>query len=124
MTGLSRTLSLLCRAGVDVRTIKDQLDSTGACPSYATRSATKHDTSKGSCCPMAIGNALVDMWKEMQDDIGDDLEEEDSKTELNISSHANQNIENSALICPECGEPLIFEGGCNSCKNCGYSKCN
>lgn len=124
MTGLSRTLSLLCRAGVDVHTIKDQLDSTGACPSYATRSATKHDTSKGSCCPMAIGNALVDMWKEMQDDIGDDLEEEDSKTELNISSHANQNIENSALICPECGEPLVFEGGCNSCKNCGYSKCN
>lgn len=124
MTGLSRTVSLLCRAGVDVYTIKDQLDSTGACPSYATRSATKHDTSKGSCCPMAIGNALVDMWKEMQDDIGDDLEEEDSKIELNISSQPNQNIENSALLCPECGEPLVFEGGCNSCKNCGYSKCN
>lgn len=124
MTGISRTVSLLCRAGVDVYTIKDQLDSTGACPSYATRTATKHDTSKGSCCPMAIGNALVDMWKEMQDDIGDDLEEENSKTELNISSHANQNIENSSAICPECGEPLIFEGGCNSCKNCGYSKCN
>lgn len=124
MTGLSRTLSLLCRAGVDVHTIKDQLDSTGACPSYAIRSATKHDTSKGSCCPMTIGNALIDMWKEMQDDIGDDLEEEDSKIELNISSQPNQNIENSALLCPECGEPLIFEGGCNSCKNCGYSKCN
>ena len=26
-------------------------------------------------------------------------------------------------ICPECGEPLVFEGGCNVCKNCGWSKC-
>ena len=49
MTGLSRTVSLLCRAGVDIMTIKDQLDSTGACPSYAARTATRHDTSPGSC---------------------------------------------------------------------------
>jgi ribonucleoside-diphosphate reductase alpha chain len=26
-------------------------------------------------------------------------------------------------LCPECGEPLVFEGGCNICKNCGWSKC-
>lgn len=130
MTGLSRTISLLCRAGVDVFTIKDQLDSTGTCPSYATRKATKHDTSKGSCCPMAIGNALIDMWREMQDDI--DIDWEDEKIfephALNPkpyqSQPINQTITNSSAICPECGEPLVFEGGCNSCKNCGYSKCN
>lgn len=121
MTSLSRTLSLLCRAGVDVRTIKDQLDSTGTCPSYAVRSATKHDTSKGSCCPMAIGNALVEMWEEMQDDIGEDWE--DQPTQVSTSK-PNQIITNSTALCPECGEPLVFEGGCNSCKNCGYSKCN
>ena len=128
MTGLSRTISLLCRAGVDVYTIKDQLDSTGACPSYATRTATKHDTSKGSCCPMAIGNALVDMWQEMHDDIDIDWEEEkisESTTSVpKTSKHTNQTITNSVSICPECGEPLVFEGGCNSCKSCGYSKCN
>lgn len=79
MTGLSRTLSLLCRAGVDVYTIKDQLDSTGACPSYAVRSATKHDTSKGSCCPMAIGNALVEMYEEFMDEYGPvEFEDEDN----------------------------------------------
>lgn len=121
MTGLSRALSLLCRAGVDVYTIKDQLDSTGACPSYATRTATKHDTSKGSCCPMAIGNALVDMWKEMQDDIGENWE--DQPTQASIPK-PNQPAINSTALCPECGEPLVFEGGCNSCKSCGYSKCN
>ena len=26
--------------------------------------------------------------------------------------------------CPECGGALIFEGGCNTCKDCGYSKCD
>ena len=116
----------LCRAGVDVYTIKDQLDSTGACPSYATRTATKHDTSKGSCCPMAIGNALVEMWKEMQDDLGIGWEEnlEQSSPEPQTSVQSNQVVTNSSAICPECGEPLVFEGGCNSCKNCGYSKCN
>jgi ribonucleoside-diphosphate reductase alpha chain len=25
--------------------------------------------------------------------------------------------------CPECGEKLIRESGCISCKSCGYSKC-
>ena len=125
MTGLSRMISLLCRAGVSVFDIKDQLDSTGVCPSYATRTATKHDTSKGSCCPMAIGNALVDMWKEMQDDIDDAWEDNvTTQTEPQSSPKSQQITTNSASICPECGEPLVFEGGCNSCKSCGYSKCN
>ena len=26
--------------------------------------------------------------------------------------------------CPECGEILVFEGGCNVCKACGWSKCD
>ena len=124
MTGLSRMVSLLCRAGVDIIAIKDQLDSTGVCPSYATRTATKRDTSKGSCCPMAIGNALVDMWKEMQDDIIDTCDT-DSEIECNkprVSSNAKRVIENNTK-CPECGEPLEHEGGCDICKSCGYSHC-
>lgn len=128
-TGLSRMISLLCRAGVDIYTIKDQLDSTGACPSYAIRSATKHDTSKGSCCPMAIGNALVDMWKEMQDEVGtvEEEEENEEKFEKNLKKNIKNKIDlnkNKSSICPECGEELFYEGGCISCKSCGWSKCN
>ena len=26
--------------------------------------------------------------------------------------------------CPNCGGNLIFEGGCNTCKDCGWSKCD
>jgi len=67
MIGLSRMISLAARGGVGIEAILDQLKSCGVCPSYAVRSATKKDTSKGSCCPVAVGNALRDMYKEMQD---------------------------------------------------------
>lgn len=126
MTGLSRMVSLLCRAGVDIMTIKDQLDSTGVCPSYATRRATHHDTSAGSCCPMAIGNALIDMWHEMQEEINDDEDDVVDATDCANAMPSEQRTSDSgnhAAICPECGNKLVFEGGCNVCKNCGWSKC-
>ncbi len=121
MTGLSRMVSLLCRAGVDIMTIKDQLDSTGVCPSYATRKATHHDTSKGSCCPMAIGNALVDMYNEMQSELDDKDDEEKPVKKTLVEPIKDVNVRQQ--LCPECGEPLVFEGGCCTCKSCGYTKC-
>lgn len=121
MTGLSRMVSLLCRAGVDIMTIKDQLDSTGVCPSYATRKATHHDTSKGSCCPMAIGNALVEMYNEMQSELDDKEDEEKPVKKTPVEPIKYVNVRQQ--LCPECGEPLVFEGGCCTCKSCGYTKC-
>ena len=121
MTGLSRMVSLLCRAGVDIMTIKDQLDSTGVCPSYATRKATHHDTSKGSCCPMAIGNALVDMYNEMQSELDDKEDEEKPVKKTPVEPIKDVNVRQQ--LCPECGEPLVFEGGCKICKSCGWTKC-
>lgn len=115
MIGLSRMISLSCRSGVDIYSIVDQLNSSGTCPSYAVRRATKHDTSIGSCCPVAIGNALLDMYNEMQKDLnGYEVEQNDK----------SQSGENKSVPCPSCGEPLIFEGGCNICKSCGWSKCD
>ena len=69
MVGLSRMISLAGRAGVDIYTIVDQLHSVPSCTSYASRRATKHDTSKGTCCPGAIGYALIDMYEEVQEEI-------------------------------------------------------
>ena len=121
MTGLSRMVSLLCRAGVDIMTIKDQLDSTGVCPSYATRKATHHDTSKGSCCPMAIGNALVEMYNEIQSELDDKEDEEKPVKKTPVEPIKDVNVHQQ--LCQECGEPLVFEGGCCTCKSCGYTKC-
>ena len=127
LIGLSRMISLAARSGCDAKSIVDQLDSCGVCPSYAVRKATKHDTSKGSCCPMAVGNALMDMWNEMQSEIKDNEEEIEIETEETTVSVDNTPMRTTTVInalCPECGEPITFEGGCNICKNCGWSKCN
>lgn len=69
MIGLSRMISISARAGIDIYTIIDQLNSTGNCPSYSVRRATRGDTSKGACCPMAVGNALLDMYNEVLSEI-------------------------------------------------------
>ena len=128
MVGLSRMISLACRGGVKIEDIADQLQSTGACPSYASRTATKHDTSKGACCPMAVGNALMEMWNEMKERIekGNSiiaLANSDSQIPNSESRTSfNPEIDNGAK-CPECGSDLIQEGGCVICKSCGWSKC-
>lgn len=121
MIGLSRMISTSARGGVDIDTIVDQLQSCGVCPSYAVRAATKKDTSKGSCCPTAVAYALKDMWEEMQYELGIDNSVEPIVYTL---SNETGTFKKANAICPECGEPLIFEGGCNTCKACGYSKCD
>ena len=128
MIGLSRMISLAARGGIDIYTIADQLASTGACPSYAVRSATKHDTSRGSCCPMAVGNALIDMYKEVQKELKEGkiqgFSEEKKETEMVAKKERGDSVyTGEKAYCPECREPLVFEGGCNVCKNCGWSKC-
>ena len=125
MIGLSRMISLASRGGVDIDTIVDQLKSAGTCPSYAVRTATKHDTSKGSSCPVAIGNALLDMYREMHNELFDDESDVILESKFEVKSvKETKNEKKSNPKCPECGEDLRFEGGCNTCPSCGYSKCD
>ena len=116
MNGLSRMISLAARNGISIEDICDQLNSSGACPSYAVRSAKFHDTSKGACCPMAIGNALKDMQREMMGEL-DSFKKYTAPLE-EVKQRAE--IKNP---CPNCGAELIYSGGCNFCQSCGYSKC-
>lgn len=112
MVGLSRLISLAGKKGATVKEIVDQLNSVPACPSYTVRTAVKGDTSTGKCCPSAIGKALLEL------------------NQRYIEDHAN--IDNEVLVkeevtvskCPECGAKLNFTGGCNSCPECGYTKCD
>ena len=129
MIGLSRMISLSARAGVDIYSIVDQLKSSGTCPSYAVRTATKHDTSKGSSCPVAVGNALMEMYEDLQGELFEGKEEKPKKKmtrgkreEIKPVDDAS-NINIGKLLCPICGEPLQASGGCFSCV-CGYSKCD
>lgn len=116
LAAVSRLVSLSARAGVSIEAIVDQLQSCMACPAYAVRTATKHDTSKGNSCPVAIGNALIDMYEEVQKEF---KENEISKAIIEENTKEEKNKE----VCPECGEELIITGGCISCMSCGWTKC-
>ena len=70
------------------------------------------DTSRGSCCPSAIANALSDMYRQI-------------KKMKNIKIEEPEIVEEkSKFICPSCGNELNHVNGCIECKNCGWSKCN
>lgn len=127
MVGLSRMISISARGGISIETIVDQLNSSGSCPSYTARKVTRKDTSKGACCPMAVGNALMDMYKEMQAELAQKQQANETvKVKKAPKPKAVPAAESSEIksYCPECGEPLAFEEGCNICKNCGWSKCH
>jgi ribonucleoside-diphosphate reductase alpha chain len=114
MVGLSRMISLAARSGCGIDNIIDQLKSCGSCPSFVVRTHTKKDTSKGSCCPMAVGWALMDMYNEIQVQIrGIPAAEETEEVKRVIKNP-----------CPKCGAELEFQGGCNVCKSCGWTKCD
>ena len=126
--GLSRVISMAARAGCKVQDIADQLLSCGVCPSYAVRRATRHDTSPGACCPIAIGKALLEMWQEFQEERGATAL---VSTERESTAHEAADQDPSATVdnidapkCPQCGAEIVFEEGCANCKNCGWSKCN
>ena len=126
MVGLSRMISISARGGIDIETIVDQLNSSGSCPSYTARRVTRKDTSKGACCPMAVGNALMDMYREMQAELNQRRQYEDSAKTKKVPKPkaVTATEETDKMYCPECGEPLVFEEGCNICKSCGWSKCH
>lgn len=134
MIGLSRMISLTARAGVSIDDICDQLDSTGVCPSYATRTAVNHDTSKGACCPMAVGKALREMYNEINLDTSQlsklhyeyqdktVLAKRDEDGKFNLTNEGKEYFGYSK--CPKCGEmTFVAHGGCGECKSCGYSPC-
>ncbi len=123
MIGLSRMISISARGGIDIYTIIDQLNSTGSCPSYTVRRALQKDTSKGSCCPMAVGNALLDMYREVQQEMALAGKNPEQPPKKKAPKPRAVQSARDKMVCPECGEPLVFEGGCNICKSCGWSKC-
>lgn len=103
---LSRMISLALRGGISLDDIVDQLQSACTCPSYAVAKAKGKDVSPGKSCPSAIAHALLDLQREL-------------KQQVIKSSEAVFTV-----TCPQCNSMLTLESGCWSCKSCGYSKCN
>lgn len=130
LEAISRLISLCLRGGIDVSEIIKQLKKVHSCPAYRARKIQKGDTSIGTSCPSAIGYAIEDLCEKINNRLFDteELASEDALTLWyeDWDEDSNSEIEDlhSKPTCPECGEPIVFEGGCNICKSCGWSKCD
>ena len=135
LEAISRLISLALRSGIPVSEVIKQLKKVHSCPAYRARKIQKGDTSVGTSCPSAIGYAIEELCNKINDrlfdgtDIDDNLIFDDSDHKMMIESwyeDSKSEIEDLTTkpTCPECGEPLVFEGGCNLCKACGWSKCD
>ncbi len=96
---IGRLVSLALRSGVEVRDIVEQLKGIGG----------EHPKFQKKILLQSIPDAVA--WV---------LENRYMSGEKHASSHANGLTKDT---CPECGEVLTFEEGCNCCKSCGYTKC-
>lgn len=136
--GLSRMISIAARSGVALEKIVDQLNSTLSCPSYVVRTATKGDTSKGKNCPNAIGNALLEMQREVntilcidnnkKDKImpkEDIVEYQDNQVKLPQKSEQECLDDGFCPVCYKNGSKnkLTADSGCFTCRFCGFSRC-
>ena len=113
MNGLSRMISLAGKKGATIDEIVDQLESTIACPSYAIAKSTKSNISAGKGCPSAIGKAIKKLSEEFK--------KEYLAPTTNIV-YKDEEIE--IAKCPKCGADLSYTGGCITCFDCGWSKCD
>ena len=111
MIGLSRMISYAGKLGGTVEGICDQLRSVPACPSYAV-AKSKGKTSPGTCCPSAIAVALEKLNMEFVTNHIFEQHPIEVPEEIEIAK------------CPNCGKDLAHTGGCITCFECGYSKCD
>ena len=95
---IGRLVSLALRSGVEVREIVQQLKGIGGeNPKFMKKHLVKS-------IPDAIAFVFESRYLQGEHVDGD---------------VASLNRE----LCPECGEPLVFEEGCHICKSCAYTKC-
>lgn len=119
---ISKLISLALRGGVPIESIIETAKSVRPCHSFCDRKKDHGDTSKGTSCPSAIGWAIEDLQKKINNMYSfDDDDDEFSKVTSPEVTHKPNNEGNK---CPECGGDLRYEGGCVLCSNCGWSKCN
>lgn len=116
MVGLSRLISLAGKKGATVEEIVDQLNSVVACPSFVSKKATQSDISSGRSCADAIGRELLKLHEQFKCTYLNQPEIVELKVQDKIIAERKQ--------CPECGAALTYTGGCISCFNCGWTKCD
>ena len=111
---LGRYASAALRAGMKVESVIDATKSVkcAAC----TNAIGKGIKIDGISCGDVVAKTIKEEYEYLQKLSKENRPSVAKKTQTESVSTKNK--------CPECGEELAFEGGCNVCKNCGYSKCD
>lgn len=117
------SMSLLQRVGGSFEMLEESFKGIGSCNSFVHARSKGAKLSKGSNCGQAIFNTLYDFVKRMENQ---DIEIEENKYVL---KHAFAEGDPSlptvfGTPCPSCGKPLHRQGGCYTCDECGYNRCD
>ncbi|HAN43885.1 MAG TPA: ribonucleotide-diphosphate reductase subunit alpha [Ruminococcaceae bacterium] len=120
----ARLMSIALRSGVSLDEVISQLRGI-RCPS-----TVRQQNLKCTSCPDAIARVAKRVDDMLKSSGANGLSLPVLPTEQPVSPPAaqvNKQYDSSSKnmkFCPECGEKLEHEGGCVSCRNCGFSKCN
>jgi ribonucleoside-diphosphate reductase alpha chain len=115
---ISRLISLSLRSGLDPHAIVRQLKGiSGPNPTW-------EDGRLILSTPDAIGKALDDYLTEKQNQpLNNNLEQNIEKPRITLAPDKEEN--QSMMICIEChSHSVLNEGGCLTCRECGWSKCD
>ena len=115
-------MSGILRLGGNLFMLEDAIDGVSGCTSFAVARSKNLDVSQGSTCPSAILNILKKFEKNMGLSGHTEAIQMIDKEEKNEQKLIKE-MEKRKISCPECGAELEITGGCYSCRNCGYSKC-
>lgn len=114
----ARLVSIALRSGIDVQTIIGQLKGI-RCPS-----TIRQPGMKVTSCPDAIARAIE---KVMHSQNGGQMPSAVQEMERELNQGVQEEEMDHSIagmrFCPECGAPVVHEGGCVICRQCGYSKC-
>ncbi|NCB62568.1 MAG: vitamin B12-dependent ribonucleotide reductase [Clostridia bacterium] len=115
----ARLMSVALRAGVDSDELIRQLRGI-RCPSCLRQQGVPVTS-----CPDAIAKAIEKVMKASKSGGGAVPVSEMKKVRTPAARRSDMTPAEAKLAryCPECGSPLEHEGGCVTCRNCGYSKC-
>ena len=120
---IGRLCSSMLRAGVAVEAVIDSAK--GVKCSSCARSKKKVD---GLSCGDIVAKAIETEYNFRKNNEKIELPKPRKvvKVKATVKSIKRTDTldDNNYTKCPECGEPLSFTGGCNTCPSCGYSKCD
>ncbi len=113
---VARLASIALRSGISVEEIMNQMKGI-RCPSTVRQAGLKCTS-----CPDAISQVIRKVY-DLQQDAGHSSRLPEKVQEALEEKRQPPPEGQTFRYCPECGQPLEHEGGCVTCRSCGYSKC-